>query len=418
MKRMEKWKKRLRILGPGLLYAGAAIGVSHLVQSTRAGANFGFELASIILAANALKYPFFRFAPLYTAATGENMIRAYERLGKWAVWLFLGVTLASMFVLQAGVTLVTAGLLGQIIGGSFSVHLLAFWLLVTVLILLAAGKYHLLDGLIKYVMVLLVVSLFAAVFIAISKIHPQEIHWFFHDFSFKNPAHLAFLIAFIGWMPAPLDVSVWQSLWTEAKNRSLRKKLNWRESLTDFHTGYVVTIITALAFLTLGALVMHEKGKSFESGSIAFAGQLIDLFTSTIGNRTFWIIAIAAFTTMFSTTITCFDAYTRVTDETVRILRHVEKHSARLQWIWMLLLFAGTMAILLFFSQNMKHMVDFATTLSFVLAPVIAWLNYMVITAKNVPADVRPGRFMRLYALASLVLLTGFSVFYLYWRFV
>ena len=31
-------------LGQGLLFAGAAIGVSHLVQSTRAGADFGFGL--------------------------------------------------------------------------------------------------------------------------------------------------------------------------------------------------------------------------------------------------------------------------------------------------------------------------------------------------------------------------------------
>ena len=35
--------KKLKSLGPGLLFAGAAIGVSHLVQSTRAGADFGFS---------------------------------------------------------------------------------------------------------------------------------------------------------------------------------------------------------------------------------------------------------------------------------------------------------------------------------------------------------------------------------------
>ena len=35
---------KLKNLGPGLLFAGAAIGVSHLVQSTRAGADFGLGL--------------------------------------------------------------------------------------------------------------------------------------------------------------------------------------------------------------------------------------------------------------------------------------------------------------------------------------------------------------------------------------
>ena len=46
-------------LGPGLLFAGAAIGVSHLVQSTRAGADFGFGLIWALALSNLFKYPFF-----------------------------------------------------------------------------------------------------------------------------------------------------------------------------------------------------------------------------------------------------------------------------------------------------------------------------------------------------------------------
>ena len=33
-----------KTLGPGILFASTAIGVSHLVQSTRAGADYGFSL--------------------------------------------------------------------------------------------------------------------------------------------------------------------------------------------------------------------------------------------------------------------------------------------------------------------------------------------------------------------------------------
>ena len=47
----------LKALGPGLLWAGAAVGVSHLVQSTRAGATYGFALLGIVLLANVFKYP-------------------------------------------------------------------------------------------------------------------------------------------------------------------------------------------------------------------------------------------------------------------------------------------------------------------------------------------------------------------------
>ena len=36
--------------------------------------------------------------------------------------------------------------------------------------------------------------------------------------------HLAFLIALFGWMPAPLDISVWQSMWAEAKAKEVEEK--------------------------------------------------------------------------------------------------------------------------------------------------------------------------------------------------
>ena len=42
---LSKTKSTLKYaLGPGLILAAAAIGVSHLVQSTRAEAEFGFTL--------------------------------------------------------------------------------------------------------------------------------------------------------------------------------------------------------------------------------------------------------------------------------------------------------------------------------------------------------------------------------------
>ena len=59
----------IKKLGPGLLFAGAAIGVSHLVQSTKAGAEFGFGLIWALILSNIFKYPFFLYGPKYAAAT-------------------------------------------------------------------------------------------------------------------------------------------------------------------------------------------------------------------------------------------------------------------------------------------------------------------------------------------------------------
>ena len=65
-------KKRglLEVLGPGLLMAGAAIGVSHLVQATRAGADYGYQLIGLVLLVNVLKYPFFEYGHRYPRRDG------------------------------------------------------------------------------------------------------------------------------------------------------------------------------------------------------------------------------------------------------------------------------------------------------------------------------------------------------------
>ena len=107
-------KKILRILGPGLLYAGAAVGVSHLVQSTRAGAMFNYDLIWVLIIANILKYPFFEFGTRYAISTKSNLVDGYNHIGKWAVGLFGLVTFMSMFIFQAAITVVTVGLISYV----------------------------------------------------------------------------------------------------------------------------------------------------------------------------------------------------------------------------------------------------------------------------------------------------------------
>ncbi len=57
-------------VGPGMMVAAIGVGVSHLVQSTRAGADFGLSLIWLVILIVILKYPAFRFAVDYASATG------------------------------------------------------------------------------------------------------------------------------------------------------------------------------------------------------------------------------------------------------------------------------------------------------------------------------------------------------------
>ncbi len=73
----------------GLLYAGAAVGVSYLVQSTQAGGLLGFHLIIAIIVIHLIKYPFFEFGPRYTASTGQNIVHGYQQR---IVAVFFGIT--------------------------------------------------------------------------------------------------------------------------------------------------------------------------------------------------------------------------------------------------------------------------------------------------------------------------------------
>ena len=299
-------KNTLQKLGPGLLFAGAAIGVSHLVQSTRAGADFGLGLLWALLLVNFFKYPFFQFGPRYALATGESLLAGYAKLGKGVIVTYFVLTIATMFTIQTAVTIVTAGLAVELFGISSNI---VYWGVVITLIcatLLSFGRYGLLDRGMKVIIFVLSISTFVAAFLAFGQ--SKDIEW--TQVLPASTTGFAFLIAFMGWMPGPLDISVWHSLWSLEKKKRMQN-LTVKQSLFDFNVGYLTTIVLGVCFVLLGTLVMYGTGIGFSSSGGAFAQQLIALYTSSLGNGAYWIIGIAAFTTMFSTTLTTLDASPR-----------------------------------------------------------------------------------------------------------
>jgi Mn2+/Fe2+ NRAMP family transporter len=403
-------------LGPGLLYAGAAIGVSHLVQSTRAGADFGFELMWILLAANILKYPFFEFAGRYVLATGDNLIKGYFDTGKWALYLFLGFTLLTMFPIQAALTMVTAGLANNLFDSGLTALGMSAIIMALTLILLVIGRFKLLDTLIKLVIVILSISTITAV-IAAAVQGPAGNAGLAGYFDINNKTHLIFLIAFIGWMPAPIDLAVWGSLWSQAKNNQLKQKPSLGEVLTEFRIGYFGTMAIAAAFLTLGALVMHGAGESLSPSGAIFADQLVRLYTSNIGSWAYPVIAVAALTTMLSTTLTVTDAYPRVLRTITQLLfPSMRQQGERTPYIfWIVLVSTGGLILISMAGQSMRIMVDLATTLSFITAPVLAYINLRVITSNRVPKHMQPGKGLRIWAWVGIVFLGAFTLVYLAW---
>ena len=399
--------KFLQKLGPGLLFAGAAIGVSHLVQSTKAGSNFGFGLLWALLLINLIKYPFFQYGPRYAAATGENLLEGYKKLGKWALRIYALLTLATMFTIQTAVTIVTAGIASSLFGSSLSLELWAVIILGFCFLLLLLGKYNLLDKMMKIIIILLSISTLLAVGIAFNN-SSGELQW--TQVLPTSNLEVIFLIAFMGWMPAPLDVSIWHSLWAVEKQKTT-DVFNKKSALLDFNIGYVSTIILGVCFLLLGGLVMYGSGKSFSDSGGEFSLQLIDMYTENLGDWSFAIIGVAAFTTMFSTTLTTLDASPRAMNKTMELI--LEKKIKKGYNAWLILLILGTVIIFFLFLSEMGSLIKIATILSFLTAPFYALMNYLVLCSKHTPKAWQPSKTMHILTIFGILFLVGFNIWYL-----
>ena len=188
------------------MMASAAIGGSHIVSSTQAGALFGWQLAGLILLTNLLKYPFFRFGPQYTVESGESLVEGYARIGRGYLWVFFLLCAVSAVISTAGVGLLSAVILGSMLPAGFALSgpVLASAMMLVIWVLLVAGHYKALDGVTKLIVVGLTVATVAATFIAAGK--GSNMQSGFVQPSPWNLATLPFLVSLVGWMPAPIEI--------------------------------------------------------------------------------------------------------------------------------------------------------------------------------------------------------------------
>ena len=412
---MSQKSNFLKTLGPGILFASTCIGVSHLVQSTRAGANYGFALLGLVILANLFKYPFFEYSSRYAAATGNSILVGYREQGKWTLILFFVLSLGTMFTVTAAVTFVTGGLMGNLFGLDLDAKTLSAITLAICMIILWLGKFNALDNMLKVVATALVLSTLTAFAFALFNGPVPRIDTFVPE-PLSSKASIMFIIALMGWMPTAVDISVWSGIWTVEKTRSTGFRPSLKETLLDFNIGYIMTAVLAVCFLTLGAYVVYGTGSTLSDNSVTFAEQLIGLYTASIGDWMYWIIAIAAFSTMFSTTITVLDGYSRSVGETINLLFFEGDHKKNYNII-MLITAVVALLVIYLLSGSLKNLVDLATTISFIIAPIIAYMNMKAIRNKNVGEENAPPKWLHYLAIAGMVFLSTFTLIYFYYFF-
>ena len=287
--------------------------------------------------------------------------------------------------------------------------------------ILAIGKYNLLDSLIKIIVIVLVVSTVSAFSLAlyngpiepVSGFEPKEL-W--------DVSGIFFLLALMGWMPTAVDLSSWNSLWTLERMKQTNYKPKLRETLFEFRLTYMMTGVLAIMFVTLGSFIFYGSGEELPNNNSLFANKVVTLYTQTIGNWSYIIIAASAFTVMFGTIIAVLDGYSRSLQRTVELIFTKKEEKLRTKFrtfyvIFLLVIATGALVVIFQFKSNLKELVDFATVLSFLIAPVIAIFNFRLVTGKHLTKESQPSMLLKILSFAGIIFLSGFAIVFVLTRF-
>ncbi len=413
-----------RALGPGILFAGTAIGVSHLVQSTRAGADYGLAMLGILLLVNAIKYPAFLLAPHYVAVTGESLVTGYRRRGRAVLVLYGLALLPTLCTVVAAVAITMAGLASATLGAHGVAlppppRLAALFVALAVAITLAGG-FAWLDRLTKLFVAFLTLATVAATLLVLPRIDwglaalaPPPL----------SAATIAFLVALAGYMPAGLDLSVMHSLWSVARAGQTGYRATPAQAAADFNLGFGASTVLAVCFLLMGTALMHQTGVVPQASAPAFAAQVIGLYQQALGAWSGVLVGIAAFLVLLTTLLAVTDGFPRVAAAVVDELRAPatvvasRRHGAGRSpayTVAMLLIAVFAVVLLLAFMGSFRTFIDLVTTVGFITSPVIALLNHLAVFGPDVPPAQRPGTLLRRWSELGILAMAGFALAFAY----
>ena len=325
-----------------------------------------------------------------------------------------------MLFVSAAVGAVTSGFLQNLFGiTSWGIYATIALFAICIGILMS-GRYSLLDSLIKVIgSVLLISTVFAFVLALFKGPNPQ-----LPDFIPPNiwdEGSMLFIIALMGWMPTAVDLSAWNSLWTLERIKQTGYKPSMKETLADFNLGYIISAVLSICFVTLGAFMLYGTGTELPDSSGAFAHSIVQLYTNYIGDWSYIIIATAAFSIMFGTCIAVFDGFARSFERTIELLFLPEEKnlsSKKAYNLSLAIIGLGAFLIIFFLGKHMKTLVDLATTISFLIAPLIAVVNFRLVTGKHIKKEHQPAVWLKALSWAGLVFLTGFALYFFYVKFI
>jgi len=379
-------------LGPGLIWAMVAIGQTHVILATYAGARFGFSLLWVILLAHIFTYPVFEYGPRYAVATGGSLIDAYMRLRRLRLVLlvFFGFLLVTIpFLIIASLLSVTA----SILLAAFPQVPFNYWCIIISVFtaaLVFAGRYKGLEVICVVMSGVLVVATVVAFCLKLPS--PGQVLA-----SALMPAipagSLVTLVALIR-LPTDPATSIMHSVWAVKKRESWIQggglQSGLKKSLLDLRVGFGFSLLIAFIFVSLGALVLHPRGVDLEGVDLAV--KLSQIYTETVGAWTFPLFIGVAFVAIWGSYYANADGVPRMFEQLWNSVRgkqdSSELHPLRVGYTVAILLGGMLLAIV---QQEPIFLVILAVSAGLIAYPLIYVLNIYAVT-KLIDKEFRPSR--------------------------
>ena len=183
----------------------------------------------------------------------------------------------------------------------------------------------------------------------------------------------------------------------------------------------MINLVFAFLFMVLGAAISQGANTEVPASAGAFATLVINLFTAQLGDWSFFVIGLVAFVTMFSTLLTALDGQVRIFDRLLATTfpqRYAEATPQTKQRVFNVSVFVyacGGATIVGLFMQSFGTFINFVTSLGFLLAPLIAFLNHRAMFNTDVPPTIQPSRLYWWWSvIGGIALTTTALVFFFY----
>jgi Mn2+/Fe2+ NRAMP family transporter len=305
-------KKRVKMLGPGLIWMVSSIGSGTILFTPRIGAQYEYSLLWMALAVSVLIYFMIREVARFTIVTGRTITNGFQDIPgprNWAIWFITLPQLAVVVMVVSGV----AALAGSAIMIAFETNLILYAVILITLcaLLVVSGKY---SGVEKATTVMAGVLVLVTIITAVRVLSSPQAMGAGLVPTLPDDFDIYFVLPWVGFFLAGASGVLWFSYWVGAREfggpttgkdgtrqtdpdagseKAQVNKLNqWIKvlNLTTL-TGIILGTLINVAFLILGAELLAPEGIVPEG--VAVAEDLTRLLSEVWGQLGYWFLLIS-----------------------------------------------------------------------------------------------------------------------------